>query len=186
MARALKPALALCCALVLCVGAVMTLDEGRNPGMTDMSEPNVMMASRAAGSEAEPTAQPMTLADVPKGSISMSAGMKRTGGSLFAQSTDAGFPLVTLGGATYRMLESPDGISSALLGKSMGAVNEFNMEPALGSSGVVSNVIAMGVGHKNKVRIYLVSVCCSQWISREEGIRQHLIFAVIQQEAGVS
>lgn len=144
MARALKPALALCCVLVLCVGAVMTLDEGRNPGMSDMSEPNVMMASRAAGSETEPTAQPMTLADVPKGSISMSAGMKRTGGSLFAQSTDAGFPLVTLGGATYRMLESPDGISSALLGKSMGAVNEFNMEPALGSSGVVSNVIAMG------------------------------------------
>ena len=142
--RRLRPALALCCALVLCVGAVMTLNRDIGPLVPDAGEANVMMASRAAGSQAEPTAQPMTLADVPKGSITMSAGMKRSGGSLFAQSTDAGFPLVTLQGATYRMLESPDGISRSLLGNSMGAVNEFNLEPALGSSGVVSNVIAMG------------------------------------------
>jgi len=144
MTRMLRPALALCCALVLCVGAVMTMNADNRPVAMDAGEANVMMASRAAGSQAEPTAQPMTLADVPKGSISMSAGMQRSAGSLFAQSTDAGFPLVTLQGATYRMLESPDGISRSLLGDSMGAVNEFNLEPALGSSGVVSNVIAMG------------------------------------------
>ena len=147
MTRVLKPALALCCALVLCVGAVMTLNADNSPVVLNNETPNVMMASRSAGPEAEeaaPTAQPAALADVPKGSITMSAGMKRSGGSLFAQPTGSSFPLVTLGGATYRLLESPDAVSSAMLGDEMGAVTEFNLEPALGSSGVVSNVVSTG------------------------------------------
>ena len=143
MTRALKPVLAVCCALVLCVGAVMTLDADDGP-VPMLTQESSVMDSRAAGSGAEPTAQPVAAADVPKGSISMSASMKRSAGSLFAQSTSSSFPLVTLQGATYRMLESPDGISSAMLGDEMGAVSEFNLEPALGSGGVVSNVIPTG------------------------------------------
>ena len=60
------------------------------------------------------------------------------------QGSDAGFPLITLNGATYRMLESPDGLSASLLGEELGAVSEFNIEPALGSGGVVSNVVSLG------------------------------------------
>ena len=47
-------------------------------------------------------------------------------------------------GATYRMLQSPTGISSSLLGEELGQVTEFNVEPALGTSGMVSNVVARG------------------------------------------
>jgi len=142
--RVLKPALALCCALVLCVGAVMTLNADNGPAAMDASEANVMMASRAAGDQALPTAEPAVAADMPKGSITMSAGVKRPGGSLFAQHVGSSFPLVTLKGATYRMLESPDAVSSAMLGAELGAVTEFNLEPALGSGGVVSNVVPTG------------------------------------------
>jgi len=139
----LKPVLAVCCALVLCVGAVLTLEDGKKPVSLDTDAVNVL-DSHAAGTKSLPTEQPAALADVPKGSISMSAGMKRDAGSLFARSSTSSFPLVTLDGATYRMLENPDGISAALLGAEMGVVSEFNVEPALGSGGVVSNVIACG------------------------------------------
>jgi len=74
----------------------------------------------------------------------MSAGRSASSGTLFVQGDSAAFPLVTLDGATYRMLETPDGISQSLLGEALGTVTEFNIEPALGSSGVVSNVIACG------------------------------------------
>lgn len=140
---AFRPVLAACCAIVLCVGAVMALDGGSPVGSTPVPTQNVL-DSRAAGSHIEPTAEPVMMADVPKGSISMSAGAKRMGGSLFVSAEGHAFPLVTLQGATYRMLQNPDGMSRSLLGDEMGTVNEFNVEPALGSSGVVSNVIPMG------------------------------------------
>lgn len=140
---ALRPVLAACAAVVLCVGAVAALDRDVVSGTTESTVVN-MMASRSAGTEALPTAEPRTLADVPKGAISMSAGMKRSAGSLFAQSESTSFPLITIGNATYRMLEKPDGISDGLLGIEMGKVTEFNIEPALGSGGVVSNAVACG------------------------------------------
>jgi len=139
----LRPVLAVCAALVLCVGAVMSMDGGNGPVAVDSDMPNVM-DSRAAGSETVPTDEPRTAADVPKGAISMSAGRRTGAGSLFAQSDNASFPLVTLGGATYRLLESPDGITETLLGETLGTVSEFNIEPALGSGGVVSNVVSLG------------------------------------------
>lgn len=141
---ALRPVLAVCCALVLCVGAAMTLGGEDHPlSMRPVPTENVM-DSRAAGSEAQPTSEPVLLADVPKGSISMSAGAKRVQGSLFVSAEGSAFPLVTLDGATYRMLEKPNGVSRALLGDEMGTVSEFNIEPALGSGGVVSNAVSMG------------------------------------------
>ena len=138
-----KPIMAVCCALVLCVGAALTLDGAAPPGLVSADTVNVL-DSRAAGAYTEPTREPETIADVPKGSITMSAGMKRGAGSLFAQSDASSFPLITLENATYRMRESPDGVSGALLGEELGVVSEFNVEPALGSGGVVSNVVACG------------------------------------------
>lgn len=139
----LRPVLAVCCALVLCLGAVAALNP-QDLSSSLVEENENVLASKAAGSSAEPTVQPMTLADVPKGSISMSASMRQSAGNLFAASNASSFPLITLEGATYRMLESPDGISKSLLGKEMGVVTEFNVEPALGTSGVISNVIPCG------------------------------------------
>jgi len=143
MRAVLRPALAVCAALVLCVGAVMTLSPDGSTIISPVPTQNVL-DSHSAGSQTQPTAEPRTLGDVPKGSISMSAGRSASSGTLFVQGDNAAFPLVTLNGATYRMLETPDGISQTLLGDELGAVTEFNIEPALGSSGVVSNAIACG------------------------------------------
>ena len=74
----------------------------------------------------------------------MSAGSTSSHQTLFAQGQGQSFPLITMDGATYRMLQSPTGISSSLLGEELGQVTEFNVEPALSTSGMVSNVVARG------------------------------------------
>ena len=139
----MRPVLAVCAALVLCAGAVMTLSPDGTSGILPVPTANVL-DSHSAGTQSQPTAEPLTLGDVPRGSISMSAGRSMSSGTLFVQSDGAAFPLITLGGATYRMLETPDGISQSLLGDELGAVTEFNIEPALGNSGVISNAAACG------------------------------------------
>lgn len=140
----LKPALAICAALVLCVGAaVWTLNNGRTP----LEGPAVVQSvldSHAAGDVTAPTEAPRVSSDVPVGSISMSVGGQSGTETLFSQSAGGSFPLITMNGATYRMLQSPSGISSGLLGDALGEISEFNVEPALGSSGIVSNVAALG------------------------------------------
>lgn len=141
-AQMLRPALAVCAALVLCVGAVLTLAP-QNDSVLLLPADNVL-DSHSAGTVSEPTAQPRLAGDVPQGSIVMSAGRRSQNTTLFAQGTGASFPLVMLDGATYRLLESPSGISESLLGEAIGSVTEFNIEPALGSSGAVSNAIACG------------------------------------------
>lgn len=141
-AALLRPALAVCAALVLCVGAVITLSpEGPVAGPAPTQN---VLDSHSAGSPTAPADQPRALGDVPKGVISMSAGSRHSGGTLFVQQEGTTFPLVTLNGATYRMLQTPSAISRSLLGEELGTVTEFNVEPALGSGGVVSNAIACG------------------------------------------
>lgn len=138
-----RPALAVCAALVLCVGAAFWATEGVAPGVGPRPTENVL-DSHSAGEETIPTEQPRLAADVPAGSISMSAGGHSGSQTLFADAKGSSFPLISLGGATYRMLRSPNGISSSLLGDELGSVSEFNLEPALGSGGTVSNVVAQG------------------------------------------
>lgn len=140
-AQVLRPALAVCAALVLCVGAALTLAPENDSALL-LPAQNVLDSHSAGLSE--PTAEPRVASDVPQGSIVMSAGRRSQNTTLFAQSEGASFPLVMLHGATYRLLESPSGISEALLGEQIGAVTEFNIEPALGSSGAVSNAVACG------------------------------------------
>ena len=140
---AMRPALAVCAAVVLCIGAVKTLSP--DSGVTSIPAPTEnVLDTRSAGQESQPTAQPRMADEMPQGSISMSAGVQRTGGTLFVQSDHTAFPLLTLNGATYRLLETPDELSSELLGEQLGTVSEFNIEPALSSGGVVSNVVACG------------------------------------------
>ena len=139
----LRPVLAGCAALVLCVGAVMTLSPDGVTVPSPISTQNVL-DSHSAGLALTPTAEPVLLGDVPKGSISMSAGRSISTETLFAQDESAAFPLITVNGATYRLLETPSAISSGLLGEALGEVTEFNIEPALGSGGIVSNAVSCG------------------------------------------
>lgn len=138
-----RPALAVCAALVLCVGAALWASDGHVPGVQPTPTQNVL-GSRSAGDSHPSTAAPRTAGDVPVGSLSMSAGSASSNQTLFAQGQGQSFPLITMDGATYRMLQSPTGISSSLLGEELGQVTEFNVEPALGTSGMVSNVVARG------------------------------------------
>lgn len=139
----LKPVLAVCAALVLCVGAALTALP-HSPALPDEGQvAENVLDSHSAGSQA--TAEPRAAADVSRGSITMSAGKVRAAsGSLYEQGTGSSFPLISLNGATYRMLQSPSSVSDSLLGKQVGAVSEFNVEPALSSGGVVSNTVACG------------------------------------------
>lgn len=141
-AQVLRPVLAVCCALILCVGAVSAFNTGDHAALPQAS-PNVL-TNLSAGSESVPTEAPRMIGDVPAGSITMSAGIRRSTDTLFAEFGSASFPLITLNGATYRLLASPSAISSSLLGETLGSVTEFNIEPALGSGGVVSNVVSRG------------------------------------------
>lgn len=134
--------LAISTALALCIGAAYwATDENRN---ANIPSPQNMIDSYSAGDSNLPTVAPAVSADVPVGSISMSAGNRSNSSTLFATSNGSSFPLITINGATYRMLNSPNSISSGLLGGQLGNVSEFNIEPALGSSGVVSNIVAQG------------------------------------------
>ena len=139
----LRPVLAVCAALVICVGAVTAFHGGDTPFTGPVATPNVL-DSHSAGTSLQPTQEPRALGDVPSGAISMSAGMRRTSDTLFAELGSAAFPLITLDGATYRLLLSPDAISASMLGEEVGRVSEFNIEPALGSGGVVSNAVSRG------------------------------------------
>lgn len=139
----LRPVLAVCAALALCIGVVTAMNGGEIPGLAPTATPNVL-DSHSAGTQITPTEEPRMAGDVPSGAISMSAGMRRSSDTLFADLGSASFPLITLDGATYRLLLSPDAISPSMLGEEMGTVSEFNIEPALGTSGVVSNAVSRG------------------------------------------
>ena len=134
--------LAACCALVFCICGVLW---AMTPGETVILPNNgtQLIDTHAAGGEAVVT-NPPAVSDLPQGSITMSSAGARNSGSLFATGQNNSFPLITVNGATYRMLTYPDGISSALLGSELGLVNEFTLEPALGSGDIVSNAAEPG------------------------------------------
>ena len=102
-----------------------------------------LMHTRSAGGEIRETEVPVT-ADLPSGSITLGDGRKGNSDSLFASADNGVFPMLIVNGATYRMLTYPDGISDGLLGNSLGTVNEYNVEPALGSGSIVSNSASQG------------------------------------------
>ena len=137
----LRPVMAICAALVLCLCLSTLLDDGAPVRPGEM--PNVM-DSHSAGTAVRSAPEPAVAADMPAGAITMSAGVRGTAQTLFAAGSGNSFPLITLNGATYRMLHTPDALSQSLLGESLGTVTEFNVEPALGSGGVVSNAVSVG------------------------------------------
>lgn len=138
-----QTALAVCAALVLCITGVLWATEPSDGGVVVVQETPVIN-SHSAGT-VEVTKAPPAIGDLPGGSITMSGSGSRGSESLFASGQGNSIPLITVNGATYQMLSYPDGISSALLGKELGLVNEYNLEPALGSGDIISNIAAPGV-----------------------------------------
>ena len=90
-----RPALAVCAALVLCVGAALWASDGHVPGVQPTPTQNVL-GSRSAGDSHPSTAAPRTAGDVPVGSLSMSAGSASSNQTLFAQGQGQSFPLITM------------------------------------------------------------------------------------------
>ena len=111
---------------------------GLIPGGGDMN-----VVTRPAGGELDTSAVLLT-ADVPAGSLNISETSSRAPAyrNLFASGQGANFPLVKIGGATYRMLTNPANLSDSLLGESLGSVTDFTEEPSLSASAVVSNAVA--------------------------------------------
>ncbi len=137
-----QAAISVCCALALCVAGVLwATDTGSSTVVVDGD--NQLLDSHAAGNTLV-TEAPPALSDLPEDSITMSGASRRDSSSLFATGQGNSFPLIMVNGATYRMLTYPDGISSSLLGGELGLVNEFNLEPALGSGDIVSNAAGPG------------------------------------------
>ena len=139
--RSWRPVLAVCAALVLVLGGVLALGL---PGREQLREPQrPVLGSHSAG-DAEPTIAPVEGGNLPQNSLTMSAGITDLGGTLFVTASDGSFPLVTISGATYRLLKTPEQVEQGLLGNALGEVTEFNVEPALGSGGIVSNAVSVG------------------------------------------
>ena len=88
MQTILRPALAVCAALVLVAGAVMTITPEKLTGIGPASTPNVL-DSHSAGNPTMPTAEPRSLSAAPRGVISMSAGIPAADGTLFVQGENA-------------------------------------------------------------------------------------------------
>ena len=105
---------------------------------------NQVIDSRPAGDETPGAAR--ALLDLNDDSLSV-GGQREAPAyrSLFAKSSGGNFPLVMVDGKTYRMLKSPSNLKDKYLGDSLGEVGEYTTEPALATSGVVSNSAAAGV-----------------------------------------
>lgn len=95
----------------------------------------------------DPSAQPAlgSLAlDLPKGSISISQREKPGYRGIWAPASGANFPLLCVDGRYYRLLTNPTSLGSDLTGSALGTVDTYTSEPALASSGIVSNVVPQG------------------------------------------
>lgn len=130
----MKPLLCCAAALVVLLCGLFVMPRFTAPD-------DELIYSHSAGGQA--TKAPLS-GDLGEGSLSMSSSGSRSGESLFAPVSGNTFPLIIVDGATYRMLSSPSGISDGLLGAELGSVGEFNIEPALGTSAIVSNTVGQG------------------------------------------
>ena len=142
-ARALP--LAICAVLLLCAGVMTQVGDGLPAGSPVPSAS--VLDSQPAGSAAEYMASQNTvkqaLLDIPSGTISL-GGEQTEYRNLFAIGTGGNFPLVSVDGATYRMMQTPSSIGESLLGGAWGQVTEYTTEPALSSGGIVSNTVLQG------------------------------------------
>ena len=160
--RGLAPAL--CCAAlaIACVGAW-------NMQRTD--EPaTARIDTIAAGDGTVAIASQTQVADLGDGAKVSAAVPKNT--SLFA-TAENDIPLVTVNGAVYRMLTTPESLSSSLRGDEVGQIAEACAEPSLATaeqlSAGLSNVAAQGAS------VYAIKgVSCATAVAAEVGGRMRV------------
>lgn len=140
-----RPLLALCCALVLCVGLVCWAVDSSSPQGAVVS-PSIL-DSQPAGGDTLSSGESVSPASQqnPLGALSLENAQEAPAyQNLFAQGDGANFPLVMVQGATYRMLTSPPVLAEDQLGALLCELEEYTLEPALSTSGSVSNVVQQG------------------------------------------
>ncbi len=139
----LRPVAAVCMALLLCVGIYgWTADTEAPVGPVPSG---TVLDSQPAGNVGGNPSEVRALLDVPIGSISLGGAEDvPTFRSLFVPAQGSNFPMILLSGAAYRLLEDPASVSDSLLGESLGQVEEYTLEPALGTGGIISNTIGQG------------------------------------------
>ncbi len=136
--RRLAPAL---CALVVLLGVGAFTLPALNGGQPQQ-ENIALLSSHPAGNL---TVGEKLALDVPPGSISIKPSRNPSYRSIWAPMSGGNFPLIGIQGRYYRMLTNPTGISSSLLGQSLGKVDTFTSEPALaGKNCICSNTVAAG------------------------------------------
>lgn len=138
--QALRSAAALAC-LALFVGGILI----GIPGLMGQSIPGTtLINTQTAGEDAGLTGGRATALDIPKGSVVISQNSQLGYRGVWEAANSANFPLVRVDGRYYRMMASPLSASADLLGDALGTVETYTSEPALVSSGTVSNAVAAG------------------------------------------
>lgn len=105
-------------------------------------EDTILMITRKAGSGTKGRER----ADLGSGAFTLQTGTSSPSyRSIWAEGSSGTFPLISIDGRCYRMLNTPDQVENSLLGKSLGTVDTYTSEPALaGNKGVISNAVASG------------------------------------------
>lgn len=145
--QSIRPIFAVCLALLLCIGAFGWAVDSAIPG-DSTPVPSLLDSQPAGGNSTQQTSSQgdlRALQDVPPGNVSIGTAVEApVYRSIFAEAKGGNFPMVSLNGATYRMLKSPSMVSSDLLGESLGEIAEYTLEPALSDGGIVSNIASQG------------------------------------------
>ncbi len=102
-----------------------------------------LITTQAAGTNG--VGNEISLLDLNNGVNIQQSGEKPSYRSLWAKGDGGSFPLIGIQGRYYRMMSTPDSVSSKLLGSSLGTVAEFTTEPSLsGTDIVLSNKVSQG------------------------------------------
>lgn len=102
-----------------------------------------LITTQAAGTNG--VGNEISLLDLNNGVNIQQSGEKPSYRSLWVKGDGGSFPLIGIQGRYYRMMSTPDSVSSKLLGSSLGTVAEFTTEPSLsGTDIVLSNKVSQG------------------------------------------
>ena len=139
-----RPVLAMCAALVLCVGLATWTMESTSPDIGPTSSPLII--------DSQPAGNGVGLRDGGGEPQAISAKAVSIEGavdtpvyhSILEETRGGNFPMILLHNEAYRLLKTPADVSGSLLSDSVGEVTEYTLEPALSGGGVVSNVVSQG------------------------------------------
>lgn len=128
----------------LCAAAV-ALFVGLSP-LLRQPEATPLIQTSSLGDETPVVTEPLLRSDLNDGDVTI--GTKKSVPSyrnLWSKSSNGSFPLIGVNGSYYRMMTSPQRVSSSLLGGSIGTIAEYTTEPSLsGTDVILSNTAAAG------------------------------------------